>query len=126
MTGEGLEPSTNGLTYLIGSHRPRWPACGFPEGNSGPCVESLDYLFAVAGVPRLVSEAGANDPLDPLPADYPIPLLFDLHARRCRPRCGEGVLRASQHTAAFTRRGSASSRARLHANLAFEVRCSTD
>ena len=22
MTGEGLEPSTNGLTYLIGSHRP--------------------------------------------------------------------------------------------------------
>jgi len=22
MTGEGLEPSTNGLTYLIGFHRP--------------------------------------------------------------------------------------------------------
>ncbi len=25
MTGEGLEPSTNGLTYLIGFHR---PPCG--------------------------------------------------------------------------------------------------
>src|SRR5438067_6950029 len=89
----------------------------FPRETHGPRVESLDYLFAVAGVPRLVSEAGADDPPDPLPADYPIPLLFDPHARRCRPRCGEGALRASQHTAAFTRRGSVSSRARLQMQI---------
>jgi hypothetical protein len=38
-----------------------------------PGVESLDYLFAIAGVPRLVSEAGADDPSGPLPADHPIP-----------------------------------------------------
>ncbi len=28
-------------------------------------VDGLDYLFAIAGVPRLVSEAGAGDPPAP-------------------------------------------------------------
>src|SRR5690242_11296986 len=82
VTGEGLEPSTNGLTYPIGFRRPR-------ETARGPArVESLDYPFAVAGVPRLVSGAGAGDP--------PVPCLLitqslafsDRHARRRRPRCG--------------------------------------
>lgn len=39
-------------------------------------VEGLDYLFAVAGVPRIVSEAGPGDPPEALPADGPIPTLF--------------------------------------------------
>jgi hypothetical protein len=56
MTGEGLEPSTNGLTYLIGFRRPPWSAAL----RSG--VECLDYPTAIAGVPRLVSEAAAGDP----------------------------------------------------------------
>src|SRR3982751_5201810 len=53
MTGLGLEPRTNGLTYLIGLRRP-------PLLGRG--VERLDYPIAVAGVPRLVSGAGAGDP----------------------------------------------------------------
>ena len=56
MTGVGLEPTTNGLTYLIGFHRPP---------GSAPGVESLDYPTAVAGVPRLVSEAGTGAPPPP-------------------------------------------------------------
>ena len=56
MTGGGLEPTTNGLTYLIGFRRPTGP---------NPDVESLDYPTAIAGVPRLVSEAGTGDPPPP-------------------------------------------------------------
>ena len=58
VTGEGLEPSTNGLTYLIGFRR---PSRARPEGGLR-LVESLDYPIAIAGVPRLVSGAGAGDP----------------------------------------------------------------
>jgi hypothetical protein len=62
VTGEGLEPSTNGLTYLIGFHRPRGHlARPFQLLRTGePGVESLDYPIAIAGVPRLVSEAEAG------------------------------------------------------------------
>ena len=74
MTGVGLEPRTNGLTYLIGFHRP--PGTESCRHKVTPGVEGLDYLFAIAGVPRLVSEAGAGDPPVPLPADYPIPPLL--------------------------------------------------
>jgi len=116
MTGEGLEPSTNGLTYLIGFHRP-------PRSRTRPhgqireqSVDGLDYLFAIAGVPRLVSEAGAGDPPVPCLLITQSPSFSDRHASRCQPRCGEGALRAFQHTAAFTRRGSVSSRARLRCN----------
>jgi len=53
MTGEGLEPSTNGLTYLIGFHRPPCPRVR-PQGRiREQGVDGLDYLFAIAGVPRL-------------------------------------------------------------------------
>ena len=106
MTGVGLEPTTNGLTYLIGFHRPTDPAwIG---------VESLDYLFAIAGVPRLVSEAGADESTGPLPADDPIPPAFQTVTIAVAGLVVvQGALRASQHTAASTRRGSASSRARL-------------
>jgi hypothetical protein len=41
------------------------------------------------------------------------PAFSDRHVGRRRLRCGAGALRASQQTAAFTRRGSVSSRARL-------------
>ena len=112
MTGVGLEPSTNGLTCLIGFHRPPgldlvlWP-------DLSPGVDGLDYLFAVAGVPRLVSGAGAGDPPVPCLLIAQSPGFSNHHVRRYRPRCGARALRGSQHTAAFTRRGSVSSRARL-------------
>ncbi len=116
MTGEGLEPSTNGLTYLIGFHRPPCPRVR-PHGRiREQGVDGLDYLFAIAGVPRLVSGAGAGDPLVPCLLITQSPCFSDPHASRCQPRCGEGALRAFQHTAAFTRRGSVSSRARLPCN----------
>ena len=76
MTGEGLEPSTNGLTYLIGFHRPPVPDRVASRGDSQHGVEGLDYPIAIAGVPRLVSGAGAGRSAGPLPADYPIPRLF--------------------------------------------------
>ena len=116
MTGEGLEPSTNGLTCLIGFHRPPCPRVR-PQGRiREQGVDGLDYLFAIAGVPRLVSGAGAGDPLVPCLLITQSPCFSDPHASRCQPRCGEGALRAFQHTAASTRRGSVSSRARLLCN----------
>src|SRR5271166_580377 len=113
MTGEGLEPSTNGLTYLIGFHRPPCPRVR-PQGRiREQGVDGLDYLFAVAGVPRLVSGAGAGDPPVPCLLIAQSPGFSNHHDRRYRPRCGARALRGSQHIAAFTRRGSVSSRARL-------------
>ena len=87
------------------------PTAGPPgEGR----VEGLDYLFAVAGVPRLVSEAEAGETTGPLPADYPIPSAFQTVTIAVAGLVVvRGALRASQHTAASTRRGSTSSRARL-------------
>lgn len=77
-------------------------------------VEGLDYPTAIAGVPRLVSEAGADDPPDPLgllitqsPAFSTITLAVTGDV------VVSGALRASQQIAAFTRRGSVSSRGRL-------------
>ena len=60
MTGEGLEPSTNGLTYRIGFRRP-------PEGprRGALGVAGLDSPIAIAGVPRRVSGAGPGDPPGP-------------------------------------------------------------
>src|SRR5271157_291799 len=116
MTGEGLEPSTNGLTYLIGFHRPPCARSSASRRIRKQGVDGLDYLFAIAGVPRLVSGAGAGDPLAPCLLITQSPCFSNPHASRCQPRCGEGALRAFQHTAAFTRRDSVSSRARLLCN----------
>ena len=86
---------------------------GRPQAIRNRGVESLDYPIAIAGVPRLVSGAGADDPPVPCLLITQSPRFSDHHARRYRPRCGGGALRASQHTAASTRRGSVSSRERL-------------
>ena len=98
VTGEGLEPSTNGLTYLIGFHdRPDHLETCWADSSRKPCLKgripwfrvgSLDYPFAIAGVPRLVSGAGAGS--------SPVPCLLitqsdgfsDHHACRYRRRCG--------------------------------------
>src|SRR3954454_21636007 len=82
MTGLGLKPRTNGLTYLIGFRRPP-VLVGAIRG-----VERLDYPFAVAGVPRLVSGAGTGDPPDPCLLITQSPAFSDHHACRCRRRCG--------------------------------------
>jgi hypothetical protein len=97
------------------------------EGTS-PVVERLDYPTAISGVPRLVSGAEAGDP--------PVPCLLITQSPPFQTVTlavtGDVVvakaLRASQHTAAFTRRGSVSSRARLlfQRSRSVEVRCSTD
>ena len=60
VTGEGLEPSTNGLTYLIGFHRPPEASAAAHSHLAEFRVESLDYPIAIAGVPRLVSGAEAG------------------------------------------------------------------
>jgi len=61
MTGEGLEPSTNGLTCLIGFHRPSRPRSdAITRVAPRTRLEGLDYPFTIAGVPRLVSGAGAG------------------------------------------------------------------
>ena len=100
MTGEGLEPSTNGLTYLIGFHRPSRAhfRVGQAAHSDGSRVEGLDYPFAIAGVPRLVSGAGAGS--------APVPCLLitqsagfsNPHARRYQRRCGA---RGSQGVPAY-------------------------
>ena len=130
VTGEGLEPSTNGLTYLIGFHRPSRPrsAARLLAARSRSRVEGLDYPFAIAGVPRLVSEAGAGQ--------GPVPCLLitqsarfsNHHACRCRRRCGAS---GSQGVPAYC--GIHSSRFRFFpreapfdCSPASEVRCSTD
>ena len=46
------------------------------SASSRSRVEGLDYPIAIAGVPRLVSEAEAGPATGPLPADYPIRSLF--------------------------------------------------
>jgi hypothetical protein len=116
VTGVGLEPTTNGLTYLIGFRRP-------PLTGRG--VERLDYTIAVAGVPRLVSEAGAGDPSVPCLLITQSPTFSDPHACRYRRRCG---VRGSQGVPANC--GIHSSRfgffPREAPILGAEVRCSTD
>ena len=77
MTGEGLEPSTNGLTYRIGFRRPS-------VGRRPAEVDSLDSLIAVAGVPRRVSEAGTGAPPDPCLLITQSRAFSDRHA--CRRR----------------------------------------
>ena len=107
MTGVGLEPTTNGLTYLIGFRRPIGADC------SARHVESLDYPTAIAGVPRLVSEAGTGDPPPPCLLITQSPSFSTITLVVADDVVVSGALRASQHTAAFTRRGSRSSRGRL-------------
>ncbi len=49
MTGLGLEPRTNGSTYLIGFHRP--PEAFASEGMTPSSrVERLDNAIAISGV----------------------------------------------------------------------------
>ena len=108
MTGVGLEPTTNGLTYLIGFHRP----IGV-DSSSSRHVESLDYTTAIAGVPRLVSEAGTGVPPPPCLLITQSPAFSTFTLAVTGDVVVSGALRASQHTAAFTLRGSTSSRGRL-------------
>jgi hypothetical protein len=79
MTGEGLEPSTNGLTYLIGFHRPPRSIVLGPLG-----VECLDYPTAIAGVPRLVSEAAPGAPPRACLLIAQSPPFSNRHDGRCR------------------------------------------
>ena len=79
MTGVGLEPTTNGLTYLFGFRRP-------PLTGRG--VERLDYPIAIAGVPRLVSGAEAGGPPVPCLLIAQSPTFSNRHACRYRRRCG--------------------------------------
>ncbi len=80
VTGEGLEPSTNGLTYPIGFRRP--PETGTTEVVASTGVESLDYLFTIAGVPRIVSEAESSAPPDPCLLITQSPAFSNRHACR--------------------------------------------
>lgn len=108
VTGEGLEPSTNGLTYRIGFHRP--PPYAF--GGVGRCCESG---LSLRHRRRAASSLWSRDrrSAGPMPADYPIPRLFGTVTLAV---AGDVVvaraLRAFQQFAASTRRGSVSSRAR--------------
>ena len=86
MTGEGLEPSTNGLTYLIGSRRPPKPTGA--EALIDPRVEGLDYITAITGVPRIVSEAETGDPPAPCLLMTQSSGFSNRHACRYRRRCG--------------------------------------
>ena len=103
----GLEPTTNGLTYLIGFHRP------LGVKSTTLHVESLDYTTAVAGVPRLVSEAGTGAPPPPCLLITQSPAFSTVTLAVTGDVVVSGALRAFQHTAAFTLRGSTSSRGRL-------------
>ena len=103
----GLEPTTNGLTYLIGFHRP------LGVESTTLRVESLDYTTAVAGVPRLVSEAGTGAPPPPCLLITQSPAFSTVTLAVTGDVVVSGALRAFQHTAAFTLRGSTSSRGRL-------------
>ncbi len=91
-----------------------------------PGVESLDYPIAVAGVPRLVSEAGPDDPPGPCLLITQSPPFWTVTLAVAGYVVVAGALRASQQTAASTRRGSVSSRARLPVLSLLEVRCSTN
>jgi hypothetical protein len=51
-------------------------------------VERLDYTIAIAGVPRLVSGAGADGPPVPCLLITQSPTFSDRHACRYRRRCG--------------------------------------
>ncbi|WP_165249797.1 tyrosine-type recombinase/integrase [Paludisphaera soli] len=62
-------------------------------------LDGLDYLFAVAGVPRLVSEAEAGDPPAPCLLMAQSPRFSNRHDRRRRPRCGA---RGSQGVPAYS------------------------
>ena len=53
-------------------------------------VESLDYTIAIAGVPRLVSEAGAGQRSVPCLLITQSARFSDHHACRYRRRCGAG------------------------------------
>ncbi len=85
-------------------------------GSAGPRasgVESLDYPTAVAGVPRLVSGAGTGDPPPPCLLMTQSPAFSAVTLAVTGDVVVSGALRASQHTAVFTLRGSVSSRGRL-------------
>src|SRR5262249_47630976 len=68
----------SGLTDLIGFRRPA------RAGRPHPGVESLDYPFAVAGVPRLVSGAGPGDPPGPCLLITQSPAFSNPHVGRRR------------------------------------------
>ena len=52
-------------------------------------VASLDYITAIAGVSRLVSEAGPDDPPGPCLLIAQSSIFSHHHVRRYQPRCGD-------------------------------------
>lgn len=92
-------------------------------GPQGCCASGLYHRHRRRAASSLWGRGRRS--VGPLPADCPIPRLF-APSRSPLPACVvvAGALRVSQQIAAFTRRGSRSSRARLL--LVLEVRCSTD
>jgi hypothetical protein len=104
MTGEGLEPSTHGLTYLTGFRRPETIPGEIRRNRF--TVECLDYLITVSGVPRLVSEADSHEVTEISPADDPIPAAFHAIALIVTDHAvADVVLRASQQFATCSFRG---------------------
>lgn len=104
MTGEGLEPSTHGLTYLTGFRRPE--TIPGERRRNRFTVECLDYLITVSGVPRLVSEADSREVTGISPADDPIPAAFHAIAVIVADHAvADVVLRASQQFATCSFRG---------------------
>ncbi len=93
-------------------------------------VERLDYTFAIAGAPRLVSGAEAVDPTVPCLLISQSLALFKAVTFAVAGRVvASRALRGFQQTAVVTRRGSVSCRERLLLRAiarAVEVRCSTD
>jgi|GEM_PF-6335929 len=104
MTGEGLEPSTHGLTYLTDFRRPESIPSEIRRNRFK--VECLDYLITVSGVPRLVSEADFHEVTEISPADDPIPAAFHAFALIVTDHAvADVVLRASQQFATCSFRG---------------------
>ena len=92
----------------------------------GSRVEGLDYPIAIAGVPRLVSEAEAHQGRVPCLLITQSVAFFNRHVCRCRLRCGAN---GSRGVPAYC--GIHSSRFRFFPREApveqtSEVRCSTD
>lgn len=128
MTGEGLEPSTHGLTYLTGFHRP-WRTIQAEISQIRFLVESLDYIITISGVSRLVSEADSLEAEGTSPADHPILTAFHAFAVIVTdPAVACEAIRAFQQFATCTSNGWFISVEGSHYRLTptIKVRCSTN